>query len=470
MKLLALPLLSVLAIVLVSGCTKTDTSNPWDNSSAQRSAGTSNTNYSAAESNSQIQSQANVKVCNENWSCFDWTLCSSQNTQTRECDDANSCGTTKNKPPTSRACTYTPTLDKFGLKAALDDADCGAWGGSQASMILYENNTVTIEQTGDIAASSDYGSKSEYACLIKKANAAITYLNSVSIKPNNIIFKDILTCYSGDCKIVGKTITYCYTDGDIGCFNSVSYYTDLSWSDAQGISNLGMSYSVWLGKMSLTETQDSSATSSDSQQTQTNTANTPASQNSCAPNWQCSDWSVCSSSGSQTRTCSDSNSCGTTSGKPSLSQACSPPGLQDPDLLVVKGTDLPQNWTITGSGYTGFTPYMWSANGLVDGVKFMVDSSVGIKLVDIKVAKYNSYATALTNYNAFVENKSSQFDTGGVSSQCLGYYKDATETEGLVEMICVKNKMIFDVQANVYGSDYVEIATQFANIVSGNIA
>ncbi len=46
--------------------------------------------------------------------------------------------------------------------------------------------------------------------------------------------------------------------------------------------------------------------------------------NDCNPNWQCSSWSTCSSSGEQTRTCSDSNNCGVLTNKPSESQSCTP--------------------------------------------------------------------------------------------------------------------------------------------------
>lgn len=41
----------------------------------------------------------------------------------------------------------------------------------------------------------------------------------------------------------------------------------------------------------------------------------------CAESWSCSDWSACSS-GTQTRTCTDSNGCGTNSSRPDLSQFC----------------------------------------------------------------------------------------------------------------------------------------------------
>ncbi|GEM_PF-1255438 len=41
----------------------------------------------------------------------------------------------------------------------------------------------------------------------------------------------------------------------------------------------------------------------------------------CTPSWSCTAWSTCSN-GQQTRTCTDSNNCGTTSGKPAESQSC----------------------------------------------------------------------------------------------------------------------------------------------------
>ncbi len=44
-------------------------------------------------------------------------------------------------------------------------------------------------------------------------------------------------------------------------------------------------------------------------------------QTQCIPNWVCTEWSICSS-GQQSRTCADSNSCGVTSGKPSETQSC----------------------------------------------------------------------------------------------------------------------------------------------------
>ena len=45
-------------------------------------------------------------------------------------------------------------------------------------------------------------------------------------------------------------------------------------------------------------------------------------QNTCVENWSCEDWSECTEQETQTRTCTDSNSCGTTENKPSITQSC----------------------------------------------------------------------------------------------------------------------------------------------------
>ncbi len=41
----------------------------------------------------------------------------------------------------------------------------------------------------------------------------------------------------------------------------------------------------------------------------------------CTPDWRCTDWGQCSG-GTQTRTCTDQNSCGTNNGRPAESQSC----------------------------------------------------------------------------------------------------------------------------------------------------
>jgi len=62
--------------------------------------------------------------------------------------------------------------------------------------------------------------------------------------------------------------------------------------------------------------------SSQSQQQDNDLLQTSSSTFGCTPSWQCSEFSACTL-GKRTRTCTDSNSCGTDSGKPSESMDCS---------------------------------------------------------------------------------------------------------------------------------------------------
>lgn len=52
-----------------------------------------------------------------------------------------------------------------------------------------------------------------------------------------------------------------------------------------------------------------------------NPAAAPGQAAGCLPGWYCSGWSVCQN-GSQSRTCTDVNTCNTTAGRPSLTQSC----------------------------------------------------------------------------------------------------------------------------------------------------
>lgn len=74
----------------------------------------------------------------------------------------------------------------------------------------------------------------------------------------------------------------------------------------------------------------------------------------CTESWSCTAWSACSSSGTQTRTCTDGNNCGTTATKPAESQACTPappaPVCGDADDVCASGAT--QACT-TAAGYSG---------------------------------------------------------------------------------------------------------------------
>ena len=60
----------------------------------------------------------------------------------------------------------------------------------------------------------------------------------------------------------------------------------------------------------------------------------------CTSDWQCDEWTACVA-GTQTRTCTDSNNCGTLTGKPAESQSC-PVGeeLSNLEILITRITSI----------------------------------------------------------------------------------------------------------------------------------
>lgn len=58
---------------------------------------------------------------------------------------------------------------------------------------------------------------------------------------------------------------------------------------------------------------------------------------SCTPNWQCTSWLTCNS-GTQVRTCADSNVCNVNTGKPTESQACTINQTCTPDNSAASST------------------------------------------------------------------------------------------------------------------------------------
>ena len=75
----------------------------------------------------------------------------------------------------------------------------------------------------------------------------------------------------------------------------------------------------------------------------------------CTPAWSCGGWSTCSCSNTQTRSCVDLNGCGTSVGKPALSQSCNHCGNGTCDCSET-------NATCTQDCPTSCTP-SWSCGG-----------------------------------------------------------------------------------------------------------
>ena len=92
----------------------------------------------------------------------------------------------------------------------------------------------------------------------------------------------------------------------------------------------------------------------------------------CNPDWQCSGWSECAN-GQQTRTCSDLENCGTSSGKPAESQLCAVvlPVIITPTPTPAPPTAAPEITpegfvTIRGEGIKAEAPKMLAVSSLKD--------------------------------------------------------------------------------------------------------
>ncbi|MBS3124625.1 PGF-pre-PGF domain-containing protein [Candidatus Woesearchaeota archaeon] len=149
----------------------------------------------------------------------------------------------------------------------------------------------------------------------------------------------------------------------------------------------------------------------------------------CAESWTCSDWSTCSS-GTQTRTCTDASSCGTTDSRPALSQTCttstsssssgggSAGGASGGVPVNVAGTFAQEVWTSINSGETATVEV---ANG-----------AIGVTEI--------SFAVDQTTFGAWVKVERIESLPATVSSFGGQVYKNVKITESNVEKVLKDNK------------------------------
>ena len=81
----------------------------------------------------------------------------------------------------------------------------------------------------------------------------------------------------------------------------------------------------------------------------------------CTPNWQCSSWSSCLNN-QQTRTCTDSNNCGTNNGKPVVVQSCTSSSVNSHNsdcTFVTNNNMVGTSWTI--NDYINYNGQKWIA-------------------------------------------------------------------------------------------------------------
>lgn len=111
-----------------------------------------------------------------------------------------------------------------------------------------------------------------------------------------------------------------------------------------------------------------SSTNSQNSQITTNIQQTPK----CTPQWECSNWSNCSSFGTQTRTCIDKNICGVLVNKPSESQSCTPPVIEPgPIILTGNGQEATEKFKLEN----GLSIFYMQHDGTSNFAIWLLDNS-----------------------------------------------------------------------------------------------
>ena len=250
------------------------------------------------------------QTCTPNWSCADWSACSN-GSQNRTCSDSNNCGSVTGKPAITQACIIS----------------------TQPSLTITSPNggeTWKIGETYDVTW---------------QANAV------------DLVYP-IWYGYDSSGSIVNSYPLYSINNGTaIGISAKLG---KISWTIP---SAMAVNPSLAKSKISI-----SSAIVGGISDASDNYFSISSSSTTCTPNWSCADWSACSN-GSQNRTCSDSNNCGSVTGKPATTQACgASPKITLFTLKAVDGTE-PRTWPYISPLYSLTVPYntaatiSWTSSG-----------------------------------------------------------------------------------------------------------
>ncbi len=86
-------------------------------------------------------------VCEEEWSCTDWSICSSSGVQTRTCVDANLCQTYEDKPDESQACSAEPGSTTTSGESAISSQTTvvSMKSGSSTHVDIFEKDLDIIQ-------------------------------------------------------------------------------------------------------------------------------------------------------------------------------------------------------------------------------------------------------------------------------------------------------------------------------------
>lgn len=116
--------------------------------------------------------------------------------------------------------------------------------------------------------------------------------------------------------------------------------------------------------------------------TDTGTPDTDVSEPECTPEWECGQWSECAD-GSQTRSCTDKNDCGTNEGKPSLTQTCTMPEWTEIKTFTGSGTKMSKSDAFRISGDKFKVSWDYKEGGMYGIFSFFVYKAEGDVPVEI---------------------------------------------------------------------------------------
>lgn len=132
--------------------------------------------------------------------------------------------------------------------------------------------------------------------------------------------------YTLTISVLNSTQAYSYTI-NLTILKVITNTTNVTINATPCLQNWSCS-SSWSNCTSGTQTR----TCTDVNSCGNNTGKPATTQNcttSCIQNWSCTGWSLCNSSGQQTKTCTDTKSCNNATGKPVTMQSCTPPCTQN---------------------------------------------------------------------------------------------------------------------------------------------
>ena len=276
---------------------------------------------------------AKAQTCTPFWSCTVWSTCSN-GTQARTCQDLNYCGLTRH-PIELQDCATGPEIvpdvnpneeqpilppePAATPSGCLPIWSCTVWSACEGNQQIRtcrdaQNCGVSASQPAEVIACSSAPS----GCTPSWSCAAWTLcVNGMQERGctdvHSCSTESVRPPQSRSCTIPTPTPTPSPTTpgnpptSEPAPGNCVSDWTCSIWSTC------------------LSGSQTSTCTDANSCGT---TSGKPTEQQSCSsgavcsPAWACTAWSTCSN-GAQTRTCTDANSCGITTGRPVQQQNCS---------------------------------------------------------------------------------------------------------------------------------------------------